>query len=60
MPHSEDKKRDAKAVEVKDKYLTKKYFFGPNSPAGKEGQEKVFACLFLFGQYTPLEAVGFP
>ena len=48
MPHSEDKKRDAKAVEVKDKYLTKKYFFGPNSPAGKEGQEKVLTCVCLY------------
>lgn len=41
IPHTDEKKRDAKAKEIKVKYLNKKYFFGPNSPAGKEGQEKV-------------------
>jgi hypothetical protein len=41
IPHSEEKKRDMKAKDTRIKYLTKKYFFGPNSPAGKEGQEKV-------------------
>ena len=45
MPHSDDKKRDAKAMEIKEKYLTKKYFFGPNSPAGKEAQQKVITAL---------------
>ncbi|KAL4236453.1 GTPase activator [Mactra antiquata] len=39
--HADEKKRDAKAREIKMKYLNKKYFFGANSPAGKEGQEKV-------------------
>ncbi|XP_052256163.1 regulator of G-protein signaling 22-like isoform X3 [Dreissena polymorpha] len=39
--HADEKKRNMKAVEIKMKYLNKKYFFGPNSPAGKEGQDKV-------------------
>ncbi|XP_052776517.1 regulator of G-protein signaling 22-like isoform X2 [Mya arenaria] len=39
--HTDEKKRDVKAREIKMKYLNKKYFFGPNSPAGKEGQNKV-------------------
>ena len=37
----EEKRRDSKAKDIKVKYFTKKYFFGPNSPAGKAGQEKV-------------------
>ncbi|XP_053393937.1 regulator of G-protein signaling 22-like isoform X3 [Mercenaria mercenaria] len=41
ITHTDEKKRDAKAREIKMKYLNKKYFFGANSPAGKEGQDKV-------------------
>lgn len=41
MPQTDEKRRDEKAKEIKTKYLNKKYFFGPNSPAGKEGQDKV-------------------
>ena len=41
IAYTEERKRDQKAREIKTKYLNKKYFFGPNSPAGKEGQEKV-------------------
>ncbi|XP_062622308.1 regulator of G-protein signaling 22-like isoform X4 [Saccostrea cucullata] len=44
MPQVDEKKRDEKAKEIKTKYLNKKYFFGPNSPAGKEGQDKVMAA----------------
>ena len=43
IPHSDEKRRDMKAKDVKVKYLNKKYFFGPNSPAGKGGQNKVWA-----------------
>ena len=39
--HSEERKRDTKAKDIKLKYMNKKYFFGSNSPAGQEGQEKV-------------------
>ncbi|XP_076441403.1 regulator of G-protein signaling 22-like isoform X3 [Babylonia areolata] len=38
---TEERKRDQKAKDIKKSYLNKKYFFGPNSPAGKEGQDKV-------------------
>ena len=38
---AEERKRDQKAKDIKKSYLNKKYFFGPNSPAGKEGQDKV-------------------
>lgn len=41
LPHTEEKRRDSRAKDIKVKYLNKKYFFGPNSPAGKEGQDKV-------------------
>jgi hypothetical protein len=41
IPPGEEAKRDAKAREIKQKYLNKKYFFGPSSPAGKQGQEQV-------------------
>ncbi|XP_064626526.1 regulator of G-protein signaling 22-like isoform X3 [Lineus longissimus] len=44
ISHSDEKKRDQKAKDIRTKYLTKKYFFGPNSPAGKEGQETVMAA----------------
>ncbi|ELU18295.1 hypothetical protein CAPTEDRAFT_185777 [Capitella teleta] len=40
-PHTDEKKRDTRAKDIKVKYLNKKYFFGPNSPAGKDGQDKV-------------------
>ena len=47
IPHSEERRRDMRAKDIKVKYLNKKYFFGPNSPAGKAGQEKViFLVIF--------------
>lgn len=46
-PHTDERRRDARAKDIKTKYLNKKYFFGPNSPAGKQGQNKVgpWTCL---------------
>lgn len=41
IPYTDEKRRDMKAKEIKTKYLNKKYFFGPHSPAGRAGQEKV-------------------
>ncbi len=41
IPHTEDHRREMKAKDIKTKYLNKKYFFGPNSPAGKESQDNV-------------------
>ncbi|XP_012617473.2 regulator of G-protein signaling 22 [Microcebus murinus] len=33
--------RDAKSVYIKNKYLNKKYFFGPNSPASLRQQDQI-------------------
>lgn len=33
--------RDRKAIENREKWLGKSYFFGPHSPATKAGQKKV-------------------
>ncbi|KAL8181849.1 UNVERIFIED_CONTAM: hypothetical protein K2H54_032162 [Gekko kuhli] len=41
MLHKDKKQREDKSKEIKNKYLNKKYFFGPNSPATKEEQEQV-------------------
>lgn len=32
---------DSKAREIKQRYFNKKYFFGPNSPATREGLDTV-------------------
>ncbi|CAL1544272.1 unnamed protein product [Lymnaea stagnalis] len=40
-PHDDARKRDHRARDIKKNYLNKKYFFGPSSPAGKEGQNRV-------------------
>ncbi|XP_068040040.1 regulator of G-protein signaling 22 isoform X2 [Anomalospiza imberbis] len=40
--HQKDKeKSDEKSKDIKTKYLNNKYFFGPNSPANREQQEKL-------------------
>ncbi|KAM9308443.1 regulator of G-protein signaling 22 [Gastrophryne carolinensis] len=41
MPHKEKEKRQEKSKDIKNKYLNKKYFFGPNSPATRDQQEQV-------------------
>lgn len=41
IPYTDEKARDELATSIRDRYLNQKYFFGPNSPAGKKGQEKV-------------------
>ena len=38
---------DEKAKEIKQKYFNKKYFFGPNSPASREGLDSV-SCTAMF------------
>ena len=38
-------RREVRANEIKEIYLNEQYFFGPNSPAGKQGQQKVSVCL---------------
>uniref|UniRef100_A0A8C9F156 Regulator of G protein signaling 22 n=1 Tax=Pavo cristatus TaxID=9049 RepID=A0A8C9F156_PAVCR len=41
MLHKDKEKREEKSKEIKNKYLNKKYFFGPNSPATREQQEQL-------------------
>ncbi|KAM6281023.1 regulator of G-protein signaling 22 [Porphyrio hochstetteri] len=41
MLHEDKEKREEKFKDIKNKYLNKKYFFGPNSPATREQQEKL-------------------
>ena len=36
-----EEKRDKKAREIRDSWLGKKYFFGPDSPATREGRNLV-------------------
>ena len=40
-PHTAEEKRNQKAKDVRGSWLTKKYFFGPDSPATREGQNLV-------------------
>ncbi|KAH0617532.1 hypothetical protein JD844_015881 [Phrynosoma platyrhinos] len=40
MLHKNKAQREEKSKEIKNKYLNKKYFFGPDSPATKEEQEQ--------------------
>ena len=48
IPHTEERRRDLKAKDIRRKYLNKKYLFGPNSPAGKEGQDKASDVVGFF------------
>ncbi|NXQ79260.1 RGS22 protein, partial [Nyctibius grandis] len=41
MLHKDKEKREEKSKDIKKKYLNKKYFFGPNSPATREQQEQL-------------------
>ncbi|NWW95291.1 RGS22 protein, partial [Rhynochetos jubatus] len=41
MLHKDKEKREEKCKDIKNKYLNKKYFFGPNSPATREQQEQL-------------------
>ncbi|XP_036904169.1 regulator of G-protein signaling 22 isoform X3 [Sturnira hondurensis] len=41
MNHKDQKQREAKSMYIKNKYLNKKYFFGPNSPASLRQQDKL-------------------
>ncbi|XP_020640989.3 regulator of G-protein signaling 22 isoform X1 [Pogona vitticeps] len=50
MLHKNKPQREEKAKEIKNKYLNKKYFFGPNSPATKEQQEQIMKLGGGWGQ----------
>ncbi|XP_030336280.1 regulator of G-protein signaling 22 isoform X3 [Strigops habroptila] len=41
MLHKDKEKREEKSKDIKNKYLNKQYFFGPNSPATREQQEQL-------------------
>ena len=41
MDPKEADEADTKAREIKQKYFNKKYFFGPNSPATRDGLDYV-------------------
>ncbi|XP_051058501.1 regulator of G-protein signaling 22 [Phodopus roborovskii] len=41
IPFNDQKQREAKAIYIKNKYLNKKYFFGPSSPASLYQQNQV-------------------
>ncbi|XP_056186433.1 regulator of G-protein signaling 22 [Falco biarmicus] len=41
MLHKDKEKREEKSKDIKNKYLNKSYFFGPNSPATREKQEQL-------------------
>ncbi|XP_052362314.1 regulator of G-protein signaling 22-like [Oncorhynchus keta] len=44
IPHKDKAQREDKSRLIKDKYLNRKYFFGPDSPATRQQQEEVM-CL---------------
>uniref|UniRef100_A0A670Z8X7 Regulator of G protein signaling 22 n=1 Tax=Pseudonaja textilis TaxID=8673 RepID=A0A670Z8X7_PSETE len=50
MLHKNKVQRDEKSKDIKKKYLNKKYFFGPDSPATKEEQEQVMKSRGGWGQ----------
>ena len=58
IPQYMEKKRDSKASEIAKNWLNKKYFFGLDSPANKDGQQLVCAFgnsqLFLFNKETKI------
>ena len=41
VPRFMEEKRDKKAREIRENWLGKKYFFGPDSPATREGRNLV-------------------
>ncbi|NXH18364.1 RGS22 protein, partial [Bucco capensis] len=50
MLHEDKEKREEKSKDIKNKYLNKKYFFGPNSPATREQQEQLIHASGGWGQ----------
>ncbi|XP_062987389.1 regulator of G-protein signaling 22 [Elgaria multicarinata webbii] len=50
MLHKNKEQREKKAKDIKNKYLNKKYFFGPDSPATKEEQEQIMKLGGGWGQ----------
>ncbi|XP_036293302.2 regulator of G-protein signaling 22 [Pipistrellus kuhlii] len=43
IPYKDRKLREAKSIYIKNKYLNKTYFFGPNSPASPRQQDQIMS-----------------
>ena len=56
--HGRGQQRDATAKHIKSTFLTKKYFFGPNSPASRAGQDKVRTLTGAGGRWWSLTVTG--
>lgn len=59
MLHKDKAEREEKCKDIKNKYLNRKYFFGPESPATKEEQEQIMQLgggwgQILHEQVTPM------
>ncbi|XP_072323219.1 regulator of G-protein signaling 22-like isoform X2 [Scyliorhinus torazame] len=52
IPYNDKKSKDSTSNEIISKYLNRKYFLGPSSPATKEQQEEVVALAGGRGQLT--------
>uniref|UniRef100_A0A8D0GFZ0 Regulator of G protein signaling 22 n=1 Tax=Sphenodon punctatus TaxID=8508 RepID=A0A8D0GFZ0_SPHPU len=50
MLHKDKDRREEKSKDIKKKYLNKKYFFGPSSPATREQQEQIMKLGGGWGQ----------
>lgn len=48
ITYRDRKQREAKSIYIKNKYLNKKYFFGPNSPASVYQQDQVLTWKHIF------------
>ncbi|NXN42728.1 RGS22 protein, partial [Rhinoptilus africanus] len=53
MHHKDKEEMEEKSKDIKNKYLNKKYFFGPNSPATREQQEQLMHSGGGWGQILP-------
>ncbi|KAF6323649.1 regulator of G protein signaling 22 [Rhinolophus ferrumequinum] len=51
ITHGDRKQREAKSIYIKNKYLNKKYFFGPNSPASLSQQGQIMDLSGGWGKY---------
>lgn len=53
LPPDATSAADTKAREIKTKYLNKRYFFGPNSPATREGLDQIMRSVGGWGNVFP-------
>ncbi|XP_054564593.1 regulator of G-protein signaling 22 isoform X2 [Eptesicus fuscus] len=61
IPYKDRKLREAKSIYIKNKYLNKTYFFGPNSPASPRQQDQIMSISGGWGKtlHEQLEAPVF-